>query len=430
MKSRHPIDEFFRNSLRHQEVEPPMHLWDNIVQERAQQVQGKRTKWFLLATGSLSFIAVTIILATLAVPAHKVSLGSFPIPVNSGLARLEQPAKVSEEIKVEKHETAAPVVQTTSSSTPIIKATLTNTAAPTVSKLKSKKRSVQVATVIPDAPKAMLPKPMAHLTALPLINNSEVNIKTRYTSFPDKPKCAKFNPGHWGIYLDIMASPDITFRRLRSKESQYIEYAESRDATESPYYNFSTSLRVSAVSSFGLALRTGVNFSQISERFDYENGGVERTIIEEVKDASGNIIDYDTIVEVGTRIKTTYNTFQTLDIPIIVGYEYNHKNFTFTANGGAYINLLFRSEGDFLSPDENKPVSFSPDDPDAIEAFKEQVGIGWYGSLGVLYHISPKLSLQVEPHFKIYPQPVTKDQYILDQNYLSAGVFIGLRHQF
>ena len=89
---------------------------------------------------------------------------------------------------------------------------------------------------------------------------------------------------------------------------------------------------------------------------------------------------------------------------------------------------VFEQNGDFLSPVDNQPVNFSSSNPNAYPAFKDKLDLGWYGSVGIHYKIKPRLQLIVEPHFKLYPKSITQDNYILDQKYLTTGVFFGIRH--
>ena len=192
---------------------------------------------------------------------------------------------------------------------------------------------------------------------------------------------------------------------------------------------FSGALRLSMVSDKGLAVRTGINYSQINEKFTYFSGSEE--IIQYINryDQDGNVIGTDTLIEVGARHKVTHNQYRMLDIPFLLGYEIGKGRLGVSLNGGAYLNLLFRQKGDFLSPQDLRPVSFDSGNPDAYPAFKQQVGLGWYGSIGFAYRTSANLQIVLEPHFKIFPKSVTRDQYAVTQRYMSTGLFIGLRQQ-
>ena len=146
-------------------------------------------------------------------------------------------------------------------------------------------------------------------------------------------------------------------------------------------------------------------------------------------DQAGNIISTDTIIKIGTRRKITQNHYRMLDIPFLLGYEFTSGKLKVSANDRACLNLLFRQKGDFLSPGDLQPVRFDSGDPNAYPAFKQQVGLGWYGSVGFAYQMGPNLQLVVEPHVKIFPKSVTREQYGVQQRYMTTGLFVGVRQR-
>lgn len=244
--------------------------------------------------------------------------------------------------------------------------------------------------------------------------------------------CADFAGKPFKFYFDAIAAPGFAERRLSPRGQDFAAYANTREQTEVPRFMYSAALRLSVVTQGGLALRTGVNYSEINERFQHTIENEVRTIITNIYGQNGEIIGTDTTIESNSRRVFANNRYRTLDIPVLVGYETQFKNITLTLNGGAYVNVYFKPEGEFLSPESNRPVGFSNDTgaETTYPAFREGLGIGWYGSLGVQYKISPRLQLLVEPHVKMYPRSFTREDFMVDQNYLTAGVFVGLRHQF
>ena len=87
----------------------------------------------------------------------------------------------------------------------------------------------------------------------------------------DDPVCATFGNGRWRLYASALLSPDLVFRKLESKNSESDSYVQTRETTESQRLSYSAGLNITAVSGFGLSIRTGLNYSQINERFDYVN---------------------------------------------------------------------------------------------------------------------------------------------------------------
>jgi len=102
-----------------------------------------------------------------------------------------------------------------------------------------------------------------------LLNFEEKEIN--WPSLFKDPKCATFSK--WlklQFYVDAYISPDVAFRKLESKATDFERYAADRRATESQLLSFSSGIRFSVISNFGLSARTGIVYSQINEKFDYQ----------------------------------------------------------------------------------------------------------------------------------------------------------------
>lgn len=238
--------------------------------------------------------------------------------------------------------------------------------------------------------------------------------------------CEDFKGQPLSWYLGLVLSPDIAIRSLNSKSPEYADYAKNRNQTESFNFAFSTGLRLTAKSGMGLGLRSGFNYSEIMEDFEYQNENEVRIIIQEIYDQNGNILGTDTTYEYGTRVKRTFNRYRTIDVPVMIGYEVEFPKLTLAVYGGAYFNLAFATRGDFLSP-ELEPVTFTTGADDAYPAFRDHLGLSLGGSMGIYYQLSDRLQLVLEPQFRYFLQPVTREEYLLNQKYFTTGITTGLR---
>jgi len=244
---------------------------------------------------------------------------------------------------------------------------------------------------------------------------------------PDLPKMEKKR--RFTVYLDVLASPEFSIRSLESRSPDNLSYKDARANTESTRYAFSGGLRLSFVGKRGFAFRTGLMYAQINERFDFQNENAERRSLINTFDMRGNIIGTDTLLATGFRQKRTYNRFHLIDIPVLAGYELNTRRWTFSLNGGLYFNLLFHKKGDLLSP-ENEPATFSSGAADALPVFKSRAGISLFSSFGLNYKFSKNVHWVIEPQLRYYLNPLTREDYLLEQKYLSAGLLTGLRFKF
>lgn len=440
MNKHRPLDEVFRKRLRDLEAEAPMHLWEKVNQERDWKHRAlNRARQKMPVAGLLA----ALVLAGLSWGVWSFlqpALGSFPVLLDGPVASMETPPPADRpfdrQAETPEH-TASQPLASFSIAPPERMAAAVRHNAGNLARLAAAAPAIQQAIRPPDTQDPFNPAPALSpvreeaAPALPsaLERHQKKGLSIFDGLFSPDPKCAEFGRGTWGFYLDALLSPDLTFRRLQPRDPEFEEYANTREETESNMYAFSGALRLSLVSDRGLALRTGLNYSQINERFSFVNGSEE--VIETINnyDQEGNIISTDTIIKIGTRRKITQNHYRMLDIPFLLGYEFTSGKLKVSANGGAYLNLLFRQKGDFLSPGDLQPVRFDSGDPNAYPAFKQQVGLGWYGSVGLAYQMGPNLQLVVEPHIKVYPKSVTRDQYGVQQRYMTTGLFVGVRQR-
>jgi len=274
---------------------------------------------------------------------------------------------------------------------------------------------------------------------LPKQNDWSEIIRQPHKSLLDfKPRgCYSFkgNRTSYNLFVDVFYSLDKAIRSLSAKNTEYLDYLEAREETESAFHSNSAGVRISMVSQEGFALRSGLVYSQITEEFDYKNENEVRIRVRveyEIDPFSGDTLNSREVVirEEGIRLKTSYNKYRMLDIPLILGYEWYFKKFSFDINAGVYFNVLFKQKGDILSPDTYpnlSPVSISSNNPNAQPAFLDKLGFSVYGSLGFNYNLNQDVQLLMEPNFRYQVKSITLEEYILDQRYIIPGLLIGIR---
>ena len=459
MNRHHPLDEAFRDKLQGLTTETPMHLWEQIDQKRNWKHrflnQIRQYRPFASVLASMAAAGVALLLWNNQQP----TLTAFPVHATSHqpqIALRAMTALSATETTEQHNETESiaftsisdrrPEVSTAIATKANLRSTTLEQAIVGQSAVNYFNRFIQpVASAAMDysqleasqlaeasakanSVSSVLPKPgyEAELPAIAAVYERESASGLPPLFNPD-PKCAQFGNGNWDIYVDVMVSPDLAFSNLEATNPNFEDYAKSRRETESFVFAYSGGVRLSLEAENGLAFRTGINYSQINEKFSYFNGTERREITEPVRDNQGNIIGYDTIVTVGERYKVSRNSYRMLDIPFIVGYEMEVGKFGLSVNGGAYLNLLFRQNGDFLSPETLTPTPLNPEDPNSTSVFKRQAGVGYYGSVALTYATKSGLELILEPHFKMFPNSVTQDQYAVQQRHMNAGVFMGVR---
>lgn len=447
MSHKHPLDDTFKRKLRNYETNAPNDLWQKIDAKRSwQQKLNNRFRYY---KGGLA-IAATLLLSTGAwwltqVSPTVVEIGHFPITPTVSIIQEKTLATISEEetvqIPIEKNITAALTKTIAAEPTytldiPSIQAdqpireTLTAANFPVEAAVQQEAPLMATFPSTGDVSlkgganveEAFVPS-FAAMTQLP----SLVAMPLETGMFKTDLRCESFKTGkrHW--YGELSTGTTTSLRDLHAREGEFIPYAASRAATESAQFSYNTELRLSIISPNGFAFRTGLNYTQLNDKFNYVNENEKKIIITNVYGSNGQIISQDTSIVTGTRRKITNNRFQLLDVPLILGYELNYKDVTFAFNAGMYLNLSYQQKGDFLSPIDQEPTSFSSDEIDAYPAYRHQIGMGWYGSIGMYYRMNARTHVYLEPSLRMYTQSGTIDEYPLKQNYALGSLNIGLR---
>jgi hypothetical protein len=238
-------------------------------------------------------------------------------------------------------------------------------------------------------------------------------------------------------YLEFYAGPDFAMRSFGSftSDTNSIAYLQKRKESLTFSSAFSAGLRYTKVFNNGMSLRSGINYSQINEKFLYINERDIRYILvitpRQITSGGNTITVYDTLryTETGKRIKTTYNRYRSIDIPLQLGYEFGNGRWHTNISAGAIVNLYSWQKGDMLDS-AYQPVSITTGKGSSAYGFKTNIGVGFLGSVSVYYKLTPRMHLLAEPYFRYNLQPMTRDNQNVTQKYSTLGLRLGVRWDF
>lgn len=441
MSERNPMDDLFRDKLYPHSMEPPMHLWDAIdAHNGAQAKTANRRRLILYCATAIVFLAFLFTLwnwtgqeTTLPEPI-KAQRDIQPIqPAAPAKAEQNPPVALREkEMTTEQNLTQADS-QEKASAPHLTGATQKGTDKALVeSNTTAKPRSIKEilesnvtlhihkntaqatqSNSVPENATAVLPNEEAHAivergsaaaaNAEPWQNFAALDTRQAALEFEPVLDLGEARPLYlprtrgWRVYGELFGAMDQPLRSLEAREPEFEAYRQAREQTETVHPGYRASLRFSMISVDGVAVRSGLSYSNHRESFSYQQN-------------------------------TQSNSFQTVDIPVVIGYERNNVGkFTLSANAGVYVNMAFNQKGNFLSPDLNKVLDFSSKTPDAYPAFRNSLAVAWYGSLAASYPITPRLRLVLEPYILHHTGSFTANDYTIDQRYQNWGIQVGLR---
>lgn len=181
----------------------------------------------------------------------------------------------------------------------------------------------------------------------------------------------------------------------------------------------------------GLELTSGINYTQINEKFEYRNNQMTVDSIQGVEAFYRNV-NGDTIAIMGMIPQTTtatihkrhYNKYRMIDVPLLLGYRREFGNFSIGAQAGVFVNLNLQTSGRFFA-NETEDI-----DIDNEEIFKTNVGLSYYFGATIDYQLTKKWAISASPNFRYFPNSFSEASYGISQKYSLYGVNVGLRYSF
>ena len=251
---------------------------------------------------------------------------------------------------------------------------------------------------------------------------SELMLSKRLLPNINLPGCPSIEENAAGnkTYIEIYGGPDIAFRSLSDTgNSTYLQKRKESTKFSSAY---SAGIRYTRVFSNGMSIRTGVNYSQINEKFTYVQGNLVQVtyIIDANGDTTGSYIT------TGTRYKTTHNKFRTIDVPLLIGYELGNGKFHANINAGVIINAYSWQKGEVLDA-SLKPVSITTGKANSPYQYKTNIGLGFMTGISAYYKLNEKIHILAEPYFRYSLSPMSKENLTFKQKYNTAGLRLGIR---
>lgn len=443
MSEHNPLDDLFRDKLYHHSMETPMHLWAALDARKTAQAKESRRRllvWYLTAAALL--LSLTGAIWMWAEQMDKQPERSKPLKQtnsNEPIAAINPALKTpqaeiqlqpgSEKQKLEEklleqsfgnYKTAVLMPnldsraaaqlnkaskghEHTPSMEPALNQDLKNLVPEENSFTISAAPNLNTATTVPGELEAKNTASFAteateKIENFNLLDSRNTNVAYQPELGLDGSKPLYFpRTRGWRVYGELMAGMDVPSRTLEAREPEFELYRQAREQSETIQNGYRAALRFSMISIDGIAVRSGLSYSKHQETFTYQQ-------------------------------QTQQNSFQTIDIPVVLGYERNNVGkFTLSANAGVYLNMAFNQKGNFLAPDLNRVLDFSSKTPDAYPAFRNNLGVALYGSIAASYPITPRLRLVLEPYVLHHSGSFTANDYAIDQRYQNWGIQVGLR---
>ena len=252
-----------------------------------------------------------------------------------------------------------------------------------------------------------------------------------------KDNClSDFSSSRRGIFAELYFGNDFPIRKLVAREPAFENLAAARRDSEKPLYSFSIGARLGFFIAKDFMLYTGVNYSQINEKFDYVDPESSQTKIIKttlyIKDGMGNIKDstftFDTILIPGTLVYKIRNQYTTIDLPFLVGYQvWKNDKINIVLNAGVMANIMLKKEGMALLESTITAANFKRQDSNT---FNHSLGLSTTMGIQFNYNLSEHLDLYIEPNVRFQHRGLTSKDYPIRHSYSTVSFLTGARYKF
>jgi hypothetical protein len=255
--------------------------------------------------------------------------------------------------------------------------------------------------------------------------------------YPIKDNClSDFSSSRKGIFAEVYFGNDFPIRKLTAREPAFENLAAARRESEKPLYSYSIGARLGFSIAKNFTLFTGVNYSQINEKFDYVDPESSQTKVIKttlyIKDGMGNIKDstftFDTIMIPGTLVYKIRNQYTTIDLPFFLGYQvWKNDKVNIVLNAGVMANIMLKKEGMALLESTFSAANFNRQDSNT---FNHSLGLSTMMGIQFNYNLTDHLDLYIEPNVRFQHRGLTSKEYPLRHSYYTISFLTGARYKF
>lgn len=231
-------------------------------------------------------------------------------------------------------------------------------------------------------------------------------------------------------YAEVYFSPEYTTKTINGG-SLPANYLNRKDSSESMRGGFTAGIGLSANIGEHLLIRTGIQYAQINERFAMRLENERRTITvvttRPLVRAPGDTIyvsDTSTMQQIGYLTRKTQNRYRSIEIPLILGYEWGNEQMKFSINAGIIATATSWYSGEILDT-TNQIVTLSSKGQSSI--YQQQIGLSGFGSIRISKPIRPGVEIYAEPFFRTNFSSMQIRQPAFTQRFSSAGIQMGIK---
>jgi len=170
----------------------------------------------------------------------------------------------------------------------------------------------------------------------------------------------------------------------------------------------------------GFRLTSGIEFAQLTERFNAEINLGRFTVYNGLDSSKYKIVER-------AHLKKIYNRYKTVNGSVLIGKKFNRQPWSFWFDAGVAFNIKFDYSGQiFRDTNKAEVIDLATNEP---SIFKDKLSLGYLVNFGLAYTFSKGYSVEIGPNFQSTSSSINQN-YWLDTKHYYLGVRLSLVKQF
>jgi len=237
-------------------------------------------------------------------------------------------------------------------------------------------------------------------------------------------ECYDYNKKKGIFSAEVYGLVDYVHNRMTSNAEQEA-YLSERKKSQTQLEGYRSGIRLKYRLPIGLYVKSGIEAGLIRERFrvsvfETTVETLPNQLLETIEKNDSTIYIYgnkEVTIDTEKRWRIE-NSYRSIGVPVLLGYEFNKGKFLLGLEGGAIYNLGYYFSGHLLD-NASAPV----DDPDF---FKPRISTSLTGGLALGYSIHQKYNLVAYCSMKHNLNSINTEENLIDQKNSRIGLGVGL----
>ncbi|WP_153796669.1 outer membrane beta-barrel protein [Foetidibacter luteolus] len=229
--------------------------------------------------------------------------------------------------------------------------------------------------------------------------------------------------------IELFASPEIAWKQTTAANG-FGNYVKEKNKAEKQTISFSVGLRFTQMLSEHFFIKTGLQYSQVREQFNYKGASEYRIssviVARNLPTSNGNIYNVSTSAygQWGYRLVANTNRYSSFEVPLLLGYQTAGPSFRAYVNAGVLFGITTSYSG-YTVDSLYKAANIND-----AGLYKSNLGTSVYVGAGLIKDISGRFSLFAEPYLRYRLGGMTRSSKPFSQKIHTAGLAVGLRYKF